>query len=350
MSIDHEIAEQVTSIPSAARAAEAAGPLVRAALDGHDLTHVLIAARGTSDNAARYAQYLWGRRLGLPVGLTTPSLFATPTPPRLDGALVVGISQSGASPDLVRVLEVAASQGRPTIAVTNVTGSPLARVAGAVVPLDVGHEAAVAATKTYTGQLTALTVLTDHLAAVTGRAAGPSAPALQAVAADVERVIADASVTPLLADVLDGADRVALVGRGTDLATVGEWALKLQELAGVLAHPWSSADFRHGPFALAARGLPVVVVATDPDHAAEAHRLAEDLDEAGARVGLVRSARAEGWWTPPAPRLAELPGHGATAGAVVGAVAAQLATVALTRARGLDPDAPALIRKVTRTH
>ena len=346
MSIDTEIAEQPQTVLRAARAARRAAPAVRAALDGHAISHVVIAARGTSDNAARYAQYLWGRRLRLPVALATPSLYAADRPPRLDGALVVGVSQSGASPDLVRVLEVAAAQGCPTVAVTNVVDSPLAGAAAAVVSLEVGHEEAVAATKTYTGQLVALTVLGGVLAEVPGGAVGED---LDGIGDAVTAVLATDPVTPLLAAVIGTADRIALVGRGTDMATVGEWALKLQELAGVLAHPWSSADFRHGPFALAAQGLPVIVVATDPAHRDEAHQLAEDLDRAGARVGLVRAGVPSPDTTAAPGRHVDLPGAGPVAGAVVAAVAAQMATVALTRARGLDPDAPALIRKVTRT-
>lgn len=348
MSIDSEIAEQPRTVLRAARAARRAAPAVGTALADRPITHVVIAARGTSDNAARYAQYRWGRTLRLPVALATPSLYATDRPPRLDGALVVGVSQSGASPDLVRVLEVAAAQGRPTVAVTNAVDSPLAGAATAVVPLDVGPEEAVAATKTYTGQLVALTVLGGVLAGALGGAGG-SDLATDRIGDDVAEVLATDPVTPLLAEVIGTADRIALVGRGTDMATVGEWALKLQELAGVLAHPWSSADFRHGPFALAAQGLPVVVVATDPAHRDEAHQLAEDLDRAGARVGLARAgAPSPDTTAAPGPRV-DLPGAGPVAGAVVAAVAAQLATVALTRARGLDPDAPALIRKVTRT-
>lgn len=347
MSIDTEIAEQPQTVLRAARAARRAAPAVSAALAGHAISHVVIAARGTSDNAARYAQYLWGRRLRLPVALATPSLYATQRPPRLDGALVVGVSQSGASPDLVRVLEVAAAQGRPTVAVTNLDDSPLAGAAAAVVPLDVGPEEAVAATKTYTGQLVALTVLGTALAGTLG-GAGPAVNT-DDIGEAVTAVLAADPVTPLLAEVIGTADRIALVGRGTDMATVGEWALKLQELAGVLAHPWSSADFRHGPFALAAQGLPVVVVATDPAHRDEAQQLVEDLDRAGARVGLVRAGAVSSDAVAGTDRQVDLPGVGPVAGAVVAAVAAQLATVALTRARGLDPDAPALIHKVTRT-
>ncbi|MGH3050176.1 MAG: SIS domain-containing protein, partial [Gaiellaceae bacterium] len=122
--------------------------------------YVLIASRGSSSNVARYAQYLLGRAHRVPVMFATPSLYTIyEQPPRLDGAVVVGISQSGASPDVVSVLAEARSQGRPTIALVNDVASPLARTADLVVPLAAGTERAVAATKTYSNSLGAVALL-----------------------------------------------------------------------------------------------------------------------------------------------------------------------------------------------
>jgi len=122
--------------------------------------HVVIAARGTSDNAARYAQYVWGGRNRLSVGLTTPSLFSVyDRPPSLAGSVVVGISQSGQSPDIVSVLAEARRQHRPTLAITNDASSPLANEADNVMLLHAGLEESVAATKTYTAELAAIAVL-----------------------------------------------------------------------------------------------------------------------------------------------------------------------------------------------
>jgi glutamine---fructose-6-phosphate transaminase (isomerizing) len=116
--------------------------------------YVVIAARGTSDNAARYAQYLFGAHNSLQVALATPSLFSIyKTPPNLDHALVIAVSQSGQSPDIVSVITEAARQGRPTIAITNDSASPLSAAAGHVIPLHAAQEKAVAATKTYTSSL-----------------------------------------------------------------------------------------------------------------------------------------------------------------------------------------------------
>ena len=154
MGLLEEIREQPDVI--AHTTAVNAEPARRVAGLASDCTHAVIAARGTSDNAGRYAQYVWGTRNGLSVGLTTPSLFSVyDRPPRLEGALVVGISQSGESPDIVSVLEEGRDQGRPTVAITNEPDSPLAEVADVVIDLHAGEERAVAATKTYTAQLVA---------------------------------------------------------------------------------------------------------------------------------------------------------------------------------------------------
>src|SRR5215212_5125954 len=118
------------------------------AIQSRNVQYVFLAARGTSDNAGRYANYLWGAHNGLPLALATPSLFTYyQSPPRLNGALVVGVSQSGQSPDIVSVLEEGKRQGRPTLAITNDGSSPLAAVADHVIELHAGVERSVAATK-----------------------------------------------------------------------------------------------------------------------------------------------------------------------------------------------------------
>src|SRR5712691_7114416 len=137
-----------------------------------DVSYLLIASRGSSGNAARYAQYVLGALNGLPVAFSTPSLYTLyEAPPRLDGALAIGISQSGASPDVVAVLAEARRQGRPTLVIMMVRGSPLARAAEWVLPLHAGDERAVAATKTYLTSLAAIALLS---AALDRRASGRS--------------------------------------------------------------------------------------------------------------------------------------------------------------------------------
>lgn len=139
---------------------------IAGALRGREIHQVLIAARGSSDNAATYAKYLLGARNRLPVALAAPSLYTIyGAPPRLRDTLVLGISQSGTSPDIVAVIEDARQQGMPTLAITNATASRLAAAAQWVVPLGAGEERSVAATKTYTAELMALALLSVALAA-----------------------------------------------------------------------------------------------------------------------------------------------------------------------------------------
>src|SRR5688572_14137310 len=149
---------------------------VARAIRAHDVRWVLLAARGTSDNAGLYAQYVWGSRNRLAVAMATPSLYTHyRTPPSLAGALVVGISQSGQSPDIVSVLAEARRQGSPTLAITNEPESNLAREATWVLPTGAGPELAVAATKTYTSQLLAVAMLSAALRAEADGAAGDGA-------------------------------------------------------------------------------------------------------------------------------------------------------------------------------
>src|SRR5579872_5075705 len=158
--LETELREQPAALArllerQSARAAELAS-----VFRGDDVRYVLIASRGSSSNAARYAQYVIGRANRVPVMFATPSLYTIyEQPPRLDGAIVIGISQSGASPDVASVLAEGRRQGRPTIALTNDPASPLAQQADALLPLDAGEERAVAATKTYLNSLGALALL-----------------------------------------------------------------------------------------------------------------------------------------------------------------------------------------------
>lgn len=340
MSLWDELHEQPRTIATALASARDRRDQIAGLLDD-DVVHAVLAARGTSDNAARFAQYLWGARNRLPVALTTPSLFADGDGPRLDGALVVGVSQSGQSPDLVGVLEAARRQGRPRITVTNDPASPLAQAADVVVDLACGPELAVAATKSYTAELAALATMSD---ALPGADDTRLVAALNEVPGAVAQVLHEGDVGPLV-ELLAATDRCAIVGRGLDLATAGEWALKLQELAGVLAHAWSSSDFRHGPIALAAAAMPVVVVATDPRHVDEGVTLAADVRDRGGRPLLVTDAET----AVDGVEVLRLPAAGPLAGPFTAIVAAQLATYHATVARGLDPDAPAGLQKVTRT-
>jgi glutamine---fructose-6-phosphate transaminase (isomerizing) len=344
MSLRDEIFEQPHSTQRLLE--RGAGPVDRigAEIRRRNPQFVLIAARGSSDHAALYAQYLWGVRNRLAVGLATPSTITLyGARPRLASALVIGISQSGRSPDIVAVLEEGRRQGALAVAITNAPSSPLAGAADEVIELHAGPEHATAATKTYTGQLLAVAMLSLALdrPSEAERAELASLPELIAAA-----LRADAEA----AEIARGhADRVhaAVLGRGYEYATAREWALKLQELAHVLALPFSAADFEHGPLALVEPGFPVLAIAPRGaalrSQVALLRRLRQKHEARLLVVSDAPSARSldEGLALP-----GSVPGW---LGPLVSILPGQLYAYHLTRARGLDTERPRSIHKVTTT-
>jgi len=245
-----EIAEQPAIVAGLLRAERDHVQEIAAALRARweEIAFVSIAARGTSDNAARYAQYLFGALTGRAVALATPALFTLyETPPDLRRALTIGISQSGASPDIVAVLTEARRQGAPTLAITNDPDSPLAGAAEFVLPIHAGIERSVAATKTYMAQLLALAMLATALSA------GDPARRWEELAAIAPTI---AATTRLDAAIARGAERYRDIGqlvtggRGYCYGTAFEAALKLKETCYLLAEPYSPPDFIHGPVAI----------------------------------------------------------------------------------------------------
>ena len=260
--------------------------------------HVVIAARGTSDHAAIYAQYVLGVRHGLSVGArdAVDRVAVRRGARRRATRSSSAISQSGASPDIVAVIAAARAQGAPTIAITNEPDSALAAAADRTIALGAGPERAIAATKTYTAELLAIATLS---AALTGDAAdrrarrGDPRGARRALELepDIERIAADQAA----------ATRALVIARGYEYATAREWALKLKELAHVFADPYSAADFQHGPLALVEPGVPVLAVARagapEADLVALLARLRTDLDaDADGRLGRARRARRSRRW------------------------------------------------------
>jgi len=304
---------------------------------------VVLAARGSSDNAARYGQYLLGAVNGLPVALATPSLFTLyRRPPRLADALVVAVSQSGQSPDIVAVVEEGRRQGALTLAVTNDPTSPLARAAEWVIPLHAGAERSVAATKTYTASLLALGMISAALAGDEEMFA-----ALRTVPGAIRQVISSAQTVCRASERYRYMEACVVVSRGYNYATAYEIALKLKELTYVLAEPYSSADFQHGPVALVEKGFPVIAVVPEGAVTAEMVDFLRRLREREAEL-VVISAREE------VLSLAQTPlplpeGIPEWLSPMVAVVPGQLFALGLTQARGLDPDQPRGLQKVTRT-
>lgn len=343
--LERELREQGRVLAERAAPGAAAAARAAEALRRDDVDYVLVAARGSSDNAARFGQYLLGLETGTLAALATPWLFGPAgAPPRLDGAAVLGISQSGRSPDIVAVLAAGRAQGRPTVAITNDARSPLAEQADVVVPLGAGEERSVAATKTYLASLHALVQLVQALRADAERASWlERLPALVHEAIDTHLAGRDRFA------VLRGLGLVTAVGRGMHFATALETALKIRELTGVPAEGFSPPDLLHGPVAaLSPRGglWYVAAGAGEREEARETFAavrrrtgpavvVSDDdalLGADGADVAVPLPAGAPDWAT-----------------AMLAAIPAQVAAMRLAELLGVEVDRPHGLSKVTLT-
>ena len=254
--LQQEILEQPTALQRLLDEGRASVQAAAAAIRAFDPAFVTIAARGSSDNAARYAQYLFGAQNRLPVGLATPSLYSVyASPPRLQRSLVIGISQSGQSPDIVAVLRAGREQHALTIAITNDGESPLAQVADHCILLHCGPERSVAATKTYTSSLLAIALLGAELAQAQERL-----DLLTRIPQHVRALCERGEEFSAAGAAQRDMQSCVVLSRGYNYATAFEIALKLKELCYVLAEPWSSADFQHGPVALVEQGFALLAI------------------------------------------------------------------------------------------
>jgi glucosamine--fructose-6-phosphate aminotransferase (isomerizing) len=241
--VEAELREQPAALERFLAAESEHAPGIVDALLRDDVRYLLIVSRGSSSNVARYMQYLFGSVKRLPVAFATPSLYTVyDEPPELGPAGVIGVSQSGASPDVVAVLAEARKQNRPTLAITNDPNSPLALSADSVLQLHAGEERAVAATKTYLNSIAAIALLST--------ADDPQRLlALQQMPRKIEEQI-DRSLA--ISDELEGYRDVeggSVVARGVNYGAAFEIALKIRELSGAQFEAFSSADLLHGPIA-----------------------------------------------------------------------------------------------------
>lgn len=312
---------------------------------------ILLAARGTSDNAAQFGRYLLEITSGIPAALAAPSIFTLyRAAPDLSETLVVAISQSGESTDTNLVLEAARSRGALTVGITNEARSTLASLAQHTILVHAGRERSVAATKTYTGQLLALYLLANALGARIRTEQLQRLPELAAAALELETEIAG------LSERYRFMNDAAVVGRGLNYANALEFGLKLMETCYVVAERFSSADFLHGPIAMVERSFPVFVFAPAgvtweamrqvlerlARRKAETLLITDESNRAARQCGLRavciglslarRRLRPEDLYTP-IPYI--IPG--------------QLFAASLAHCKGLDPDRPRGLSKVTRT-
>jgi glucosamine--fructose-6-phosphate aminotransferase (isomerizing) len=305
---------------------------------------VLLVARGSSDNAARYAQYLWQVSAGIPVTLATPSLATVyGRLPDVTRHAVVAVSQSGRSPDVVAVVDHAREAGRPTLAITNDPDSPLGTAADAVLDLGAGPERSVAATKTYTSSLLALAALSCALS-------GSTTEELDRVPEALAGAIDGTTGVDAAADLMADHWRGVCVGRGLNLSTAHEAALKATELTGSLVAPYSPADLMHGPVAAVGPETPVVLLAPDEPASASVLDVLPEVRRRGAPVLVLGShgrARPDGSRVVELPAAADLPGWLTP---LTTTVAGQLLAWRTAERRGVDVDRPGELSKVTLTH
>ena len=319
-----------------ARAPERLAPVI-AALRQAPPRAVLTVARGSSDHAASFLAYLIMQRTGrlvtsLPMSLAT--LYDAPLD--VTGALAIAVSQSGQSPDITGTMRVLRARGARGLALLNVTASPLAQECDWLLPLEAGAEKSVAATKSC---LAALALSAAFVAAWHGDAA--LTEALGALPQCLHGAARAASAA--FTDTLAPAQRVLVAARGPGLAVAQEAALKLKETCALQAEAFSGAELRHGPMALIERDYPLIIFATRGPAFESLLTLADDMGAKGARVLLIAPEGTRGACvTFPAaadPVLDPLPAL----------LAFYLCAEQLARARGLNPDVPRHLNKVTLT-
>ena len=311
-------------------------------LKERDIDLIVLVARGSSDNAALFGRYLLEVTTGIPVSLSAPSVHTLyGAKLKLQNALVVGVSQSGEGEDINRVLENARAGGAHTVGITNEPSSVMVSLVDETLLMHGGRERSVAATKTFTGQMILFYMLAAELA---GRDCGLDYDLIPEFAA---RALEQQPAILELVQRYVFMENCVVVGRGLAYANAYELALKLMETCYVVAERFSSADFLHGPLAMVERHFPVIIFAPPgvmlpgvidlmrrlSELRADTLAITSDLNAAGNCARAVIMPREIDEFLAPIPYI----------------IPAQLFAALLAEAKGLDPDAPRSLSKVTRT-
>ncbi len=336
-----EIAEQPEVLERTLREERAHYARLGEYLRGRDIDLILLVARGSSDNAALFGRYLLEVMTGIPVSLSAPSVY-TLYDAKLDlrRALAIGVSQSGAGSDINIVLEHAKASGAHTLAITNDADSPMAALADETMLIHAGPERSVAATKTYTGQMLHFYLLANELAR--GRAV-----AVERIPEFTSRALELRAEVEELAQRYVFMENCVVVGRGMNYGNAYELALKLMETCYVVAERFSSADFLHGPVAVVERRFPVVLFGPAGATQKGSRELLHRLNELHADcLSITNDAEVASM----SPNSLLLPDEiDEFLSPIPFIVPAQLFAALLSEAKGLDPDAPRSLKKVTKT-
>ena len=299
---------------------------------------VLTIARGTSDRAAEYGKYLFDILLGIPTGSTSPStvtLFGAT--PKAAGALAIGVSQSGESPDIVAEAKALRDGGALLLAVTNAPRSPLAKQADIVINVDVGPELAVAATKSFSAQCLALADIVTGMAGVAIDRISLAKGARAILESD-----APANAANVISAALDDCGFIICLGRGPNTPMAQEGALKIMETVGVPVLGYSMADFAHGPRTLIRSGVPIIVAAP-PGKIPDSFRAnIRELEYEGAVLVSIGDSTLPGFNVP-------IVGESNLFTPILQGIALHKIAVSLSILKGLNPDSPRSLTKVTRT-
>ncbi len=338
-----EIAEQPSALAKTIAEERRKVQRLGAFLRRRDIDLIVLVARGSSDNAALFGRYLLEITTRIPVALAAPSVHTLyGAKLKLGRAVVVGVSQSGEGEDINRVLEDSRAGGAYTVGITNEPASTMTGIVDETLLMHGGRERSVAATKTYTGQLLHFYMLAE---ALNDGASPPldieTIPDLAARALELRPAVAE------LVERYVFMENCCVVGRGIVYANAYEMALKLMETCYVVAERFSAADFLHGPLAIVERHFPIMVFAPSGVTLAGGRELLERLRELRADTLVFTSDDAI---ARTATRAVRLPaGIGEMLAPIPYIIPAQLFAALLADAKGLDPDAPRSLAKVTRT-
>ncbi len=334
-----EIAEQPAALARAIAAERGKVTRLGAFLKKRDIRLIVLAARGSSDNAALFGRYLLEITTGIPVVLAAPSVYTLyGAQLNLSRALVVGVSQSGAGVDINRVLERAKASGAYTVGITNEADSAMAQIVDETLLIHGGKERSVAATKTYTGQLLLFYMLAAALS--------DSAPDYQNLPDYAAQALTLQAPIKELVERYVFMENCVVVGRGLSYGNAYELALKLMETCYVVAERFSSADFFHGPLAMIERHFPVFVFAPPGLVSDSVRDLLRQLKELSADT-LVITSQPD--MAALATRCIEMPHLDEFLAPIPYIIPGQLFAALLAAAKGLNPDAPRSLSKVTRT-
>ena len=335
-----EIAKQPSVLERTMDAEAAKYKRLGAFLRNKDIDLVVIVARGSSDNASLFGRYLIEITAGIPVSLSAPSVYTLYNAKlNLSRALVIGVSQSGEGDDINMVLESAQASGAYILGITNEADSTMSKIADETLLIHAGRERSVAATKTYTGQMLHFYMLANALA--------ENQLEIERIPEYVSRAL---ELLPQIKDLVQRyvfMENCVVVGRGMNYGNSYELALKLMETCYVVAERFSSADFFHGPLAIVERRFPVVMFAPEGVTQKSSIELLERLHELNADCLAITNNTQIAKMSPNSlflpPEIDEY------LSPIPFIVPAQLFAALLSEAKGLDPDAPRSLSKVTKT-